>query len=174
MIVLRTLRSSSILSAFLMAMCAAAPAALAAGEALDAHHVARLRAVTQVAVSPDGKQIAYVLSVPRLLPDQEDGAAWAELHVVGATGDSRPYVVGEHNVSAIAWTPDGKSISFLAKREGEEQKSLYLEKMLRFAAATEHDLTAVISHRLPLVDGPHGYEIFAKRAENCTKVVLVP
>jgi dipeptidyl aminopeptidase/acylaminoacyl peptidase len=120
MTVLRTPRLEWILVAALVAAAAAAPVAFAAGEALTAHDVARLRSVTQVAVSPDGRQVAYVLSVPRSLPDQEDGPAWAELHVVGATGESRPYVVGEHNVSAIAWTPDGKSISFLAKREGDE------------------------------------------------------
>ncbi len=126
MIVPRSIRLEWILTAALVAAVVAVPMASADDDALTAHDVARLRSVRQVVVSPDGKQVAYVLSVPRSLPDQEDGPAWAELHVVGASGDSRPYVVGEQNVSAIAWTPDGKSLSFLAKREGDEHKSLYV------------------------------------------------
>ncbi|MFN3429820.1 MAG: zinc-dependent alcohol dehydrogenase [Candidatus Sericytochromatia bacterium] len=33
---------------------------------------------------------------------------------------------------------------------------------------------AVISHRLPLEDGPHGYKIFADKQDDCRKVVLYP
>ena len=32
----------------------------------------------------------------------------------------------------------------------------------------------IISHRLPLAEAPHGYEIFNKKEDNCTKVVLKP
>lgn len=124
--VLRNLHTERVLVAALVAAVVAVPVASAADQALTPHHVAQLRAVRQVAISPDGQQVAYVLSVPRSLPDQEDGPAWAELHVVGATGDSRPYVVGEQNIGTIAWTPDGKSISFLAKRDGDEHKALYV------------------------------------------------
>jgi threonine dehydrogenase-like Zn-dependent dehydrogenase len=36
------------------------------------------------------------------------------------------------------------------------------------------DAKAIISHRLPLEDAPHAYEIFARKEEQCRKVVLVP
>ncbi|TDI11685.1 MAG: hypothetical protein E2P04_07370, partial [Acidobacteria bacterium] len=80
--VLRNLHTERVLVAALVAAVVAVPVASAADQALTPHHVAQLRAVRQVAISPDGQQVAYVLSVPRSLPDQEDGPAWAELHVV--------------------------------------------------------------------------------------------
>ena len=89
-------------------------------------HVAKLRQVTVAKMSPDGAQIAYVLSVPRRPFEDDDGSAWAELHVVDTQGASRPFVTGQVNVGAVAWTPDGKGISFLAKRGKDEHKALYV------------------------------------------------
>jgi dipeptidyl aminopeptidase/acylaminoacyl peptidase len=90
------------------------------------YSVAELRSVTEVKMAPDGARIAYTLSVPRTPFKDEDGPAWSELHLIDATGQSRPYVTGEVNVSRIAWLPDGKSISFLAKRDGDEHRALYV------------------------------------------------
>lgn len=88
--------------------------------------IAQLRVVTQVAASPDGGQIAYVLAVPRDLKHEKDGPAWTELHLVDGDGRSRPYVSGEVNVSQVSWTPDGSGIAFLAKRGSDEHPSLYV------------------------------------------------
>lgn len=97
-----------------------------AAEPLTMHDVARLRSVTSAEISPQGRWIAYTLSVPRRPAKDEDGAAWSELHVVDANGQSRPFVTGEVNVSKIAWTPDGRGISFLAKRNKDKHASLYV------------------------------------------------
>ncbi|HEV2064866.1 MAG TPA: S9 family peptidase, partial [Thermoanaerobaculia bacterium] len=94
-------------------------------EVFTPQHVARIRTVTSVAMAPDGSKVAYALSVPRRPLTDEDGPAWAELHVVGRDGVSRSYVTGEVNVSGVAWTKDGRSISFLAKRGKDEHRSLY-------------------------------------------------
>ncbi len=98
---------------------------LAAAETLTPFDVARIRNVGSVAISPDGSRIAYTLSVPRRVLDEEDGAAWAELHIVGRDGVSRPFVTGMVNVAGIAWTKDGREISFIAKREKDEHRCLY-------------------------------------------------
>ncbi len=90
------------------------------------NHVARLRTVTAAKIAPDGEHIAYVLSVPRRPFVDENGPAWTELHVVDMQGNSRPYVTGEVNVSAIAWKPDGSGIAFLQKRDADEHKSVYV------------------------------------------------
>ena len=87
--------------------------------------VARIRTVASVTISPDGARVAYELTVPRNPFDETDGPAWSELHVVDRTGEIRPYVTGQTNLSAVAWTPDGKGLSFLAKRKDDEHRSLY-------------------------------------------------
>lgn len=89
-------------------------------------HVAKLRMVTQSEISPDGSRVAYVLSVPRVSLKEDDGPAWAELHIVTSDGASRPYVTGQVNVSVVAWRPGGDEISFLAKRGKDEHAGLYV------------------------------------------------
>ncbi len=96
-----------------------------AEEALTEVMVAEIRHVSSVRISPNGELTAYTLSVPRPIYTDDDGPAWAELHVVDNNGQSRAFVTGKVNVSSIEWTPDGKEISFLAKRDGDEHKTLY-------------------------------------------------
>lgn len=97
-----------------------------AQETFTPHHVAKIRTVAQVAVAPDGAEIAYVLAVPRIPFQDDDGPAWTELHVVGTDGQSRPYVTGAVNVAGVRWTPDGKGLAFLARRTGDATRSLYI------------------------------------------------
>ena len=115
-----------------------------AAETFTPHHIARLRAVTTAAVSPDGSEVAYLLSVPRKPMVDDDGPAWTELHVVNARGESRPFITGKVNVGDVAWTPDGKGISYLAKRDKDEQKALYVIPLAggesRKAVAHETDI----------------------------------
>ncbi len=117
--------STALALGFALALLSTAP--LLAGEGVfTPHHLARLRTVAAAAISPDGTQVAYLLSVPRNPFKEKDGPAWAELHVVDLSGNSRPYVTGQVNVSAVDWTPDGKGISFLVKRGEDKHRSLYL------------------------------------------------
>jgi dipeptidyl aminopeptidase/acylaminoacyl peptidase len=96
----------------------------AAGFTLE--DLARIRYVDAAAVSPDGKLIAYTLHVQRNPFEDENGEAWKELHLVDLDGNSRAYVTGKVNVSEINWTPDGQTISYLAKRGDDEKESLYI------------------------------------------------
>ena len=89
-------------------------------------HIARVKSVTSAVVSPDGKYVAYSLSVPRDPMSDADGSAWTELHVVDPMGRSRPFVTGQVNVSTIQWTPDGRGIAFVAKRDGDAHAVLYV------------------------------------------------
>ena len=85
-----------------------------------------MRSVDEAKISPDGRQVAYVLSVPRGLLKGKDGPAWGELHVVDEKGNSRAFVSGTVKVSKVDWTPDGHGISFLTKRKDDKTKSLYV------------------------------------------------
>jgi len=92
-----------------------------AAEKFTPHHIAKLRAVTSAVVSPDSGEVAYLLSVPRKPMVDDDGPAFVELHVVNARGESRPFIAGKVTISEIDWTPDGKGISYVAKRDKDEQ-----------------------------------------------------
>ncbi len=93
---------------------------------LTVHQIARLRTVGEAVVSPDGSAIAYVLTVPRNLPEDEDGPARLELHVIGTEpgATSRPFVTGER-VSDVAWIPGSREISFVAQRGDDEYDALW-------------------------------------------------
>jgi dipeptidyl aminopeptidase/acylaminoacyl peptidase len=96
-------------------------------EVLTPHRVAGLRLVTDAVVSPDGRRVAYTLSVPRKPNVDDDGEPWVELWVTDFDeGDARPFLTGKVNVGAVRWTTDGRQIAFLAKRGDDKHKSLYL------------------------------------------------
>ncbi len=107
------------LTLFAAALPAATP------EPLSLADIARLRSVREVAVSADGELVAYVLGVPRRPWEEEDGPAWGELHVVDRLGADRGFVTGRENVRSLAWTPDGREILFLARRQGDEATCLW-------------------------------------------------
>jgi len=103
--------------------------ATAGDELFAPSHVAKLRSVTSAAVSPDGSQVAYTLSVPRQPLTDEDGTALSELHVVATDGDAlgatRPFITGKGNIGSVQWTPDGRAVAFTAKRGDDEHSVLY-------------------------------------------------
>ncbi len=99
----------------------------AAAGGMTPKQLAELRSMTSIEVSPDGTRVAAVRSVPRALFDEANGAPWAELLVIDlADGAVDPFITGETNVSAVAWVPDGSGISFIAKRDGDDHKALYV------------------------------------------------
>ena len=99
----------------------------AQSDVLTPHKVAALRSVGAAEVSPDGKTVAYTVSVPRKPGVDEDGSAWSELHLLDvADGRRRPFITGKVSIGSIGWTPDGRAVSFLSKRDGDEHTSLYV------------------------------------------------
>ena len=122
MLRLRSLPRRSLALAFL--------AALAHAEdkpGITPHQVASLRSVSSAAISPDGKEIAYTLSVPRKAGEDDDGPAWTELHLYDvASAKDRTYIGGKADVGSVAWTPDGSGIGFLAKRGDDKFNRLYV------------------------------------------------
>jgi len=121
----RAIAASLPMLALTVAVAFAPAVSPAAARGMTLDDVARLRSVTSAEISPDGTHVAYVVSVPRDPYADDDGAPWAELHVATAAGASRPYVAGEVNVSAIAWTPDGREITYLAQRHGDEHAAVW-------------------------------------------------
>ncbi|NGO38030.1 S9 family peptidase [Limisphaera ngatamarikiensis] len=96
-------------------------------QGLDPRDVARLQWVTTAVVSPDGQHVAFLRTVPRDLEKDPDGPAWSGLWVYDIeTGRERPFVTGRVEITRPAWTPDGRAITFLAKRGDDKHKALWL------------------------------------------------
>ncbi|MCC6232224.1 MAG: S9 family peptidase [Verrucomicrobiales bacterium] len=109
-------------------MLAIAPAALQAADTnvLTPQLVAELKTVAEVALSPDGTQVAFVRSVPRKPGLDEDGEAWNELHVARRRDRTESaFITGKVNVQKVSWTQDASHLVFLSKRGDDKFKSLY-------------------------------------------------
>ncbi|MEC4819192.1 MAG: zinc-dependent alcohol dehydrogenase [Scytonema sp. PMC 1069.18] len=62
----------------------------------------------------------------------------------------------------------------LTFKTGQTHVHKYLGPLLERIQNGEIDPSFVITHRLPLDQAPHGYEIFKHKKDNCIKVVLKP
>jgi len=62
----------------------------------------------------------------------------------------------------------------LTIKTGQTHVRRYMRLLLERVQAGEIDPSFVITHRLPLDEAPHGYEIFKHKQDDCVKVVLKP
>ena len=76
-------------------------------------------------MSSDGDHFAYVVLQPRIPFKDDDGSAYRHIYLWDSQRGSRPYVTGTHSVRSIEFSPDGKTLLFLAKREGDDHRALY-------------------------------------------------
>lgn len=82
--------------------------------------------------------------------------------------------VGVHTEKVIAFSPVEAYNKNITYKIGRCSARHYMERLLPVVRAKKYDLTAVITHRLPLSEGVRGYEIFDKKVDSCIKVVLKP
>jgi threonine dehydrogenase-like Zn-dependent dehydrogenase len=82
--------------------------------------------------------------------------------------------VGVHTEAHLSIAPGEAYDKNLTYRAGRAPARSYMEKLLPLIQAGRYDLGTVISHRLPLAEGPRGYDLFDRKLEGCTKVVLGP
>ncbi|MCA8967743.1 MAG: hypothetical protein KDC48_22875, partial [Planctomycetes bacterium] len=62
----------------------------------------------------------------------------------------------------------------LTYRTGRAPVRALMPELLARLRRGDLDLAALISHRLPLADAAHGYSLFERKLDRCTKVLLVP
>jgi dipeptidyl aminopeptidase/acylaminoacyl peptidase len=92
---------------------------------LQPWQVATYQHVTDAQPSPDGRRVAFLRSKPRRPLAEDSGPAWIEIHLLQENGEVTPFVTGEVTASGLAWI-DADRLAFLAKRAGDEHKSLYV------------------------------------------------
>jgi len=57
---------------------------------------------------------------------------------------------------------------------GQAPVHKYIDELIPLVESGKIKLNDIISHRLPLNEAPHAYEIFCKKQDDCVKVVLQP
>jgi threonine dehydrogenase-like Zn-dependent dehydrogenase len=62
----------------------------------------------------------------------------------------------------------------LTIKSGQTHVQRYMRPLLDRIQAGEIDPSFIITHRLPLDEAPHGFEIFNNKQDECMKVVLTP
>jgi alcohol dehydrogenase len=59
-------------------------------------------------------------------------------------------------------------------RFGQAPVQKYIDELIGIVERGEIRLDDIITHRLPLAEAPHAYQIFRDKEDNCVKVVLKP
>ena len=64
--------------------------------------------------------------------------------------------------------------AIIACRFGQSTPQKDIDFLLEWVQRGKVRLDDIISHRIPLEEAPHGYEIFCNKMDDCVKVVLKP
>ncbi|WP_428269397.1 S9 family peptidase [Haliangium sp.] len=81
-----------------------------------------LMQVSEARISPDGAQVAYVLSVPRAEGDGP-GAPWRQIWLIdSAGGRARRLTAPYADAWSPRWAPDGRTLAFLSQRKSYHGK----------------------------------------------------
>ncbi len=108
----------SLLRLIPLLLCTIWPVSAEPAKRLGLEDVFKLRTVATPEISPDGKQIVYVLNFADIRSDTRYSNLW----VVNFDGTgNRPITSGNHRDSAPKWSPDGTRLAFVSDREGTPQ-----------------------------------------------------
>jgi len=79
----------------------------------------KIKKVSDPRVSPDGKWIAYTVSVPDLEKNKYHSDIWL-IPITG--GEPKRLTADAGNDKSPRWSPDGKQIAFISKRGKDKAK----------------------------------------------------
>jgi dipeptidyl aminopeptidase/acylaminoacyl peptidase len=109
-------------------LCLAVAAATTAAAAAERRPITvedlwAIQRVGAPAVSPDGRQVAFGVSVYDMDENRGNGDLWL---VPVAGGAPRRLTTNKAGDSSPDWSPDGRRIAFVSKREGDTAAQLYV------------------------------------------------
>jgi 2-desacetyl-2-hydroxyethyl bacteriochlorophyllide A dehydrogenase len=81
---------------------------------------------------------------------------------------------GVHCESHLAFSPGEAYDKNLTYRAGRCSARAMMEETMPLVSSRRFDLGALFSHRMPFEEAARGYEMFEKRLDGCTKVLLTP
>jgi len=62
----------------------------------------------------------------------------------------------------------------LTLRAAQQHGQKYVPRLLDHVAKGEHDPSYLVTHKMPLEEGPRGYELFKKKEDGCVRAVFAP
>src|ERR1044071_5608609 len=77
-----------------------------------------LKSVSDPQLSPDGKWVAYTVSIPSLQDNRNVSRVWLASVI---TGQSRQLTNGPGSARQPRWSPDGKTLAFISTRASGAQ-----------------------------------------------------
>ena len=84
--------------------------------------VAKIENVGAIAVSPDGSRVAYTTAkLPDVTQGEKNGSHQVQLKVAHAPMNARDFLPDDMSVSNVAFSPDGRMISFVWADEDEDR-----------------------------------------------------
>ena len=96
-------------------------AATAAARPMTPEDVAKLESVGAIAVSPDGQRIAYTTaSLPDVTEGEKNGTTKQVLQLAWGPGQARDYLPEDVSPSDVAFSPDGRMLSFTWGKDDED------------------------------------------------------
>ena len=103
-----------------------ASASLIAGAAnarpMTPEDVAQLESLGAVAVSPDGSRVAYTTSsLPNVIEGEDNGSTTQQLMMAYGPDNARVFLPEDVSVSTVKFSPDGRMVTFLWKKDKEER-----------------------------------------------------
>lgn len=99
-------------------LLAALPALAETTHPITVHDMLAMKRISDPQPSPDGRQIAFVVSTT----DLEANRGRLDLWIVGSDGSApRPLTTHPTTDSTPLWSPDGKTLYFLSSRSGSSQ-----------------------------------------------------
>ncbi|KAI7844588.1 hypothetical protein COHA_001828 [Chlorella ohadii] len=82
--------------------------------------------------------------------------------------------VGCHTAPGFPFSPTDCYNKNVTLKSGRCSARHYMGRLLPLVQSKKYDIAAIISHRLPLSEGPAAYRLFDGKAGGCTKVVMRP
>lgn len=91
---------------------------------LTLEQIAKIQSVTNVYLSPDGNTALYTLSVPAD-PTKENAPNSSHLYSLDVESGDTEALITDMSVSGISFRPAHNTVTYLAKKDGDETRSLY-------------------------------------------------
>lgn len=108
---------------FALVLTAIAAPALAQKHPLTIEDVWAIRRVGNPRVSPDGATVAYTIATYDMAENRSNADIWL---VPVAGGTPRRLTTNKASDTSPTWSPDGKRIAFVSRREGDTGGQVYL------------------------------------------------